>query len=106
MSQENKPKPCPTCGNVPRRSLPQNNRLHLLFQAISEKVKGADGLLHHAMWWKIVIKDRWLGYNEVVSNGKTIYSLRGTADLTVEELNNFMDRVERYAAEHEVYLQD
>jgi hypothetical protein len=58
------------------------------------------------MWWKIVMKDRWLGYNEVVTNGKTVYSLRGTADLTVEELNNFMDRVERYAAEHGIYLQD
>ena len=52
------------------------------------------------------MKDRWLGYNEVVTNGKTVYSLRGTADLTVEELNNFMDRVERYAAEHGIYLQD
>jgi hypothetical protein len=97
---------CPTCGQIARRSNPQNNRLHLLFQAISEKVVGADGLLHHAMWWKIVMKDRWLGYNEVVTNGKTVYSLRGTADLTVEELNNFMDRVEQYAAEHGIYLQD
>ena len=97
---------CPTCGQIARRSNPQNNRLHLLFQAISEKVTGSDGMLHHAMWWKIVMKDRWLGYNEVVTNGKTVYSLRGTADLTVEELNNFMDRVERYAAEHGIYLQD
>ena len=76
MCQQNKnqKKQCQYCGSVPRRSLPQNNRLHLLFQAISEKIKAADGLLHHAMWWKIVIKDIWLGYNEVQSNGKTIYS--------------------------------
>ena len=77
-----------------------------MFGAISEKVKAADGLLHHSQWWKVVMKDRWLGYNETIANGKTIYSLRGTADLTVEELNNFMDRVERYAAEHGIYLQD
>jgi hypothetical protein len=53
------------------------------------------------------MKDRWLGYDEIVaSNGKVIYSLRGTADLTIEELNNFMEQVERYAAEHGIYLQD
>jgi NinB protein len=98
---------CPTCNQAPRRSLPQNNRLHLLFDAISRQVVADDKLLHHAMWWKIVMKDRWLGYNETVaSNGKVIYSLRGTADLTVEELNNFMERVERYAAEHGIWLQD
>ena len=98
---------CPTCNQTPRRSLPQNARLHLLFGAIAEKVKASDGLLHHAMWWKTVMKDKWLGYNEIVaSNGKVIYSLRGTADLTIEELNNFMERVERYAAEHGIYLQD
>ena len=98
---------CPTCNQVPRRSLPQNNRLHLLFDAISRKVVADDKLLHHALWWKTVMKDRWLGYNEIVaSNGKVIYSLRGTADLTIEELNNFMERVERYAAEHGIYLQD
>jgi hypothetical protein len=78
-----------------------------LFNAISRQVIADDKLLHHAMWWKTVMKDRWLGYNETVaSNGKVIYSLRGTADLTVEELNNFMERVERYAAEHGIWLQD
>lgn len=108
MCQKNKQqKICPTCGSIPRRSLPQNNRLHLLFQAISEKVLASDGLLHHAQWWKIVMKDRWLGYNETVkSDGTIIYSLRGTAELTVEQLNEFMNRVERFAAERGVYLQD
>ena len=107
MSTNQQPKRCPTCGNVPRRSLPQNNRLHLLFQAISEKVLASDGLLHHAQWWKVVMKDRWLGYNETPrSDGTIIYSLRGTADLSVEELNTFMDQVERFAAERSIYLQD
>ena len=106
QQSKNQKKQCQYCGSVPRRSLPQNNRLHLLFQAISEKIKAADGLLHHAMWWKIVMKDRWLGYNEVQSNGKTIYSLRGTADLTVDELNDFMNKVEHFAAERGIYLQD
>lgn len=103
----NQPKRCPTCGSVPKRSLPQNNRLHLLFQAISEKVLAADKLLHHPQWWKVVMKDRWLGYNETPrSDGTIIYSLRGTADLSVEELNAFMEKVEHFAAERGIYLQD
>lgn len=53
------------------------------------------------------MKDRWLGYNETVkSDGTIIYSLRGTAELTVEQLNEFMNRVERFAAERGIYLQD
>jgi hypothetical protein len=32
--------------------------------------------------------------------------LKSTADLSVEELNNFMNEVERYCAVRGVYLQD
>jgi hypothetical protein len=53
------------------------------------------------------MKDRWLGYNETPrSDGTIIYSLRGTADLSVEELNAFMEKVEHFAAERGIYLQD
>jgi len=107
LNQKQSPKtPCPTCGQSPRRSLPQNSRLHKLFQLMSEHFKGKDGLYHPHQWWKVMCKDKWLGYNEYVGANGTIYALKSTADCDVEELNNFMNEVERFCAERGVYLQD
>ena len=104
MSQ---PKRCPTCGNVPKRSLPQNARLHKLFTMMSEQLKGKDGLYHPTMYWKVLSKDKWLGYDEVQHpDGRIIYALKSTANLTVDELNSFMNEVERYCALRGIYLQD
>lgn len=98
---------CKCCGQEPRRSLPQNNRLHLLFTEIAANVMAKDGLYHPALWWKVMCKHQWLGYDEFkLPNGETVYSMRSTADLHVDELNKFMERVERFAAEKNVWLQD
>ena len=100
-------KKCDKCNQTIRRSNPQNNRLHLLFHEIAERIKASDGELHNAMWWKVMMKDRWLGYDEFTStNGETKYVLRSTSNLGVDELNSFMERVEHFAAKHGVYLQD
>ena len=98
---------CKECGQEPRRSLPQNNRLHLLFTEIAANVQAADGLYHNHHWWKVMFKDRWLGYDEYrKSDGAVITVLKSTADCNMAELNDFMARVERWAAEHEIWLQD
>ena len=74
---------------------------------MAEGLKGKDGLYHPHQWWKVMAKDQWLGYNEYTApDGRTIYALKSTADLSVEELNNFMNEVERYCAGRGVYLQD
>jgi hypothetical protein len=66
---------------------------------MAENLKGKDGLHHPHQWWKVMSKDQWLGYNEYPApDGRTI--------LSVEELNNFMNEVERYCANRGVYLQD
>lgn len=107
MLQKTQPKVCPSCGQSQRRSLPQNARLHKLFTMMSEQLKGKDGLYHATMYWKVLSKDQWLGYDEVQHpDGRTIYALKSTANLSVEELNNFMNEVERYCALRGVYLQD
>ena len=107
MLQKSQPKVCQLCGQSQRRSLPQNSRLHKLFQLMAESLKGKDGLHHPHQWWKVMAKDQWLGYNEFTApDGRTIYALKSTADLSVEELNNFMNEVERYCALRGVYLQD
>ena len=98
---------CPACNQIKRRSLPQNARLHKLFTELAANVKAKDGLYHPALWWKVMSKDRWLGYDEFQKpNGETIYALKSTANLDVEELNTFMAEVERYAAERGVWLDD
>lgn len=100
-------KPCPHCGQRPRRSLPQNKRLHALFTELAANVKGADDLYHPAPWWKVMCRDRWLGYEEFRKpDGSMITVLRSTADLEVDEMTAFMDEVERYAATRGVYLID
>lgn len=102
-----KREPCPCCGQLPRRSLPQNSRLHKLFMLMAENLKGKDGLFHPHQWWKVMSKDQWLGYNEYTApDGRIIYSLKSTADCTVEELTEFMNEVERYCALRGVYLQE
>jgi hypothetical protein len=103
MSQ---PKRCPTCGQSQKRSLPQNARLHKLFMLMAENFKGKDGLYHPHQWWKVMCKDRWLGYNEYEGANGIIYALKSTAELSVEELNTFMNEVEKFCAERGVYLQD
>jgi NinB protein len=98
---------CPTCGQVKRRSNPQNARLHLLFGEIAEKVKAKDGLYHPLQWWKCMLVDRYLGYDEYLRpDGKTLYVMKHTSNLNVEELNQFMERCEKFAAERNVWLQD
>ena len=98
---------CPTCGQVPRRTLPQNARLHKLFTELAANVKAKDGLYHPHQWWKVMCKDRWLGYDEFVRpDGSTITVMKSTANCTVEELTEFMNEVEKYAAERGVWLQD
>ena len=98
---------CPTCGQKKKRSLPQNARLHKLFTEMAANLKAADGLYHPAAWWKVMAKDRWLGYLEFrKSDGSLVTVLRSTADCDVDELNEFMAHVERYANERGIYLQD
>lgn len=98
---------CPTCGKLPKRSLPQNSRLHTLFTEIAANVKAKDGLMHDQMWWKIICKHWWLGYDEFrMPDGTIIQVLKSTSDLDVEGLTKFMNQVERYAATKSVWLQE
>lgn len=74
---------------------------------MSENLKGKDGLYHPPAWFKVMAKDKWLGYNEFTApDGRTIYQLKSTSDCTIDELNDFMNEVERYCALRGVYLQE
>lgn len=98
---------CEKCGQIKRRSLAQNNRLHKLFAEIACNLKAKDGEYHHHLWWKVMLKDHFLGYDEYKRpDGNTIYVLRSTSDLDIAELNKFMEQVERYANSQGVYLDE
>ena len=98
---------CPTCGKLPKRSLPQNNRLHSLFTELAANVTAKDGLMHDHHWWKVMCKHQWLGYLEFrIPDGNVIQVMKSTSDCDVEELTKFMAQVERYAATKSVWLQE
>ena len=101
------PDVCPTCKRKRSRSLPQNNRLHKLFHLMASTIADSNGEYHPWQWWKVMSKDQWLGYNEFRKpDGTLITELKSTADCDVEELNAFMEQVERYCAKRGLYLQD
>jgi len=62
----------------------------------SESINGKDGLYHAHSWWKVMCKDRCLGYNEYEGANGIIYALNSTAELSVAELNTFMDEEENF----------
>lgn len=97
---------CPHCGATRKRSSPQNRRLHKLFTEIAANVKAKDGLYHPAPWWKVMCKDRWLGYDEFEGiDGRKVFKLKETSSLEADEFNEFMANVEKFAAERGVYLE-
>ena len=98
---------CPTCGATKKRSIPQNNRLHKIFTLMQDELTDKNGNKQHREWWKVMSKDMWLGYIEFRKHdGNAIQVLKSTADCSVEELNKFMETVERYCAKRGVYLDD
>ncbi len=101
-----KPQRCPTCRRLMRRSHPQNSRYWLLLHEVAENVKPR-GNVFTAEAWHEYLKQKFIGRDEVkLPNGKTSVITKSSADLNIAEFNAFMEQVEAWAAEHDVYLQD
>ena len=100
------PNRCPTCGRRHRRSNPANSRYWSLLHAIADKVKPA-GVSFSADSWHQYCKSRWLGCDDVpLPNGKVLTIPKSTAALDVAEFGEYMDKVEAWAAERDVWLAD
>ena len=108
------PKPeiirCPACGRKKTRSNPANARYWLLLHLISEKVrpKGEDEkpVTYSADTWHQYFKSRFLGMDEfVLPNKKTVQFPKSTTGLDVAEFNEYMEKVEHWAGEHDVWLE-
>ena len=95
---------CPTCNRLHKRTHPQNARYWLLLHAIADKLR-PNGEAFSAESYHLFFKSRFLGCEEVrMPNGKTMLIANSTADLDVAEFNEYMEKVEAWAAERDVWL--
>ena len=97
---------CPKCGREPKRSSESNRRYWALLALIADKVK-VQGKLFSRTVWHEYFKEKLLGANEVtLPNGqKRVYS-ESSADLDKAEFSEYMDKIEVWAAEHDVWLEE
>lgn len=97
---------CPKCGRPPKRSSQANRRYWELLHAISDGVK-VNGEHFAAKVWHEYCKERFLGADEMrLPNGKSRLIVRSTADLEVPDFNDYMTRVEVWASERGVWLDE
>ena len=97
---------CPTCKRRHKRTLPQNNIYWELLGEIAKKLKTQEGYFSDEVWHEY-FKRRYLGADDVrLPNGKTSVITRSTADLEIPEFGEYFDKVQAWAADHEVWLAD
>lgn len=97
---------CPTCGRRQKRSNPQNARYWVLLHVISERCP-VEGNLYSADTWHLWARSKFLGCSEtLLPSGRTLILPRSTTTLDVGEFNDFMTRLEAWAAEQDVYLDE
>lgn len=97
---------CPTCHRRHTRTNDANRRYWLLLHAIADKVRPG-GNSYSADTWHTYCKSRWLGCDDVaLPNGKVLTIPRSTAALDVAEFGDYMDAIEAWAHERDVWLED
>lgn len=97
---------CPTCKRLHKRTHPQNARYWLLLHQIAEKMRPG-GLSYSPETWHTYLKSRFLGCDELaLPNGKTMTIPHSTAVLDVAEFGEYMEKVEAWAAERDVWLEE
>jgi hypothetical protein len=97
---------CKTCGRRMKRSNPQNARLWLLYHALSEKLP-VRGQTFSADTWHVWAKTKFLGADDVIlPSGKTLTLPRSTAQLDVAEFADYMTKLEAWANEQGVFLDE
>lgn len=97
---------CPHCHQRLRRSNPQNARYWVLLHAMSEKLRPG-GNQFSAETFHVWAKSKFLGCVDYrLPSGKTMTIPRSTADLDAAEFSEFMTRVEEFANNAGVFLED
>ena len=97
---------CPTCHRRMVRSAEANRRYWALLHVIADKLR-PQGREYSAEQFHVYMKSRFLGCQEVkLPNGKTMLLPNSSADLDVAAFAEYQEKVEAWAAEHDVYLAD
>lgn len=79
------------------RSLAQNALFHKWLSEISQQVYLSGMGKRSPKWWKVLLKDHFLGYEVFeTAPGKQITELIHTSDLGVKDMRQFMDDVKHY----------
>jgi len=101
-----KNKRCPACGRTEVRSSEANRRYWALLHEIAEKAK-PKGLQYSAETWHLYFRQRLLGSEDMtLPNGKIVTQPNSTANLDVSDFSDYLDKVQAWAAHHEIYLED
>lgn len=97
---------CPTCHRKHTRTHPQNARYWLLIHLIAEKVK-PEGETYSPDSWHEYFAGRFLGKTELrLPNGEIVKRRRSTTETDVAEFNDYMARVEEWARDRNVWLEE
>lgn len=106
MMNKSQPSRCPACGRKQKRSHDANAYYWSLLHEIADKVQPS-GNAYSADTWHQYAKSRWLGADDVtLPNGKTLTVPHSTANLSVDEFNDYITKLEAWANERGVYLAD
>jgi hypothetical protein len=96
---------CPSCGRQEPRSSEQNKRYWAILALLSEKP--VQGVIFSSMAWHEYFKLKFLGADDIkLPNGKILVRGKSTADLDKPEFSEYMQRVEIWALEHGVFLDE
>ena len=97
---------CPTCRRRITRSSEANRRLWAIYHLIAERIH-PKRQAYSADQWHLFFKSRFLGCVDVkMPNGETFIIPNSTATLDTAQFNDYMTRVEVWANEKSVYLED
>ena len=97
---------CPTCKRKLRRSNEANRRYWMIIHLIADKVKPA-GAEYSPETWHSYFKLRLLGGDDVkLPNGKTLVLPKSSAELDTHEFHEYAEKVEAWAAERDVFLDE
>ncbi len=95
---------------APRRTLPQNDRMHAMLTEIAAQVPIWGGVKVGKDDWKFIFLDALKRELRLVPNldgtGLVNLSGRSSSDLTKEEMSGLIDLIHQFAASHGVTLHD
>ena len=96
---------CPACWKD-KRSSDANRRYWSLVNLVSENVKPNKQQFSQPAWHEY-FKSRFLGMKEInLPSGQNILIPTSSAELDIAAFSEFMSRVEAWAAEHGVWLDE